>query len=110
MKTPICAGIIVILGLLSVWFPNTLFATADGPDFYAVRNVRSDDVLNIRAEPNARAKIVGTIPFNAKKIENLGETFPEVRSDADIPVWCKVRYKDGSGWVACKHLREDSDL
>ena len=30
-------------------------ASADGPDFYAVRGIAKGDVLNIRAEPNANA-------------------------------------------------------
>lgn len=95
--------------LLSLLIPAAVLATADGPDHYMVRNVRADDTLNVRAEPNAKAKIVGTIPFNAKKIENLGDTFPETKSDMDRPVWCKIKYKDVSGWVACKFLQEDSE-
>ncbi len=95
----------VIIGILT---PNALLAVADGPDFYAVRNVKQNDVLNMRDKPNAKAKVVGTIPFDARGIENAGETFPEVKSDMDSPVWCKIRYKDAAGWVACRYLMEDS--
>lgn len=99
-------AIVVTLLLLSI--SPAAHATAEGPDFYAVRNVRSDDVLNMRQAPSAKARIVGIIPYNARRVENTGETFPEIRSDMDAPVWCKVRYGGREGWVACRFLGEDS--
>jgi hypothetical protein len=89
--------------------PATADAFAEGPDFYAVRDVRPGDALNIRAKPNARATIVGAIPFDARRIENEAETFPETTSDRDVPSWCKVTYRGTTGWVRCRHLVEDAE-
>lgn len=47
-------------------------ATADGPDYFAVRDVGAGDVLNIRAEPNAKSRKLGAIPANGTCIRNLG--------------------------------------
>jgi uncharacterized protein YraI len=100
-------AIIIFLFLL---VSGNLFATADGPDFYQVNGVKADDQLNIRTTPSSSGKIVGTIPPNGKKIENLGEFYPPANSDMDLPKvkWCKIKYNKVEGWVYCKYLVEDS--
>lgn len=95
------------------------FATADGPDFFAVRDVAAGDVLNIRAEPNAKARKLGTIPPNGTCIRNLGcqggLTFQEFttltpeqqkRRERENPRWCRVEYQGVTGWVAGRYLGE----
>ena len=42
---------ILIVSLL-VLLSSRALAEADGPDYYQVRDVSSDDTLNIRAEPH----------------------------------------------------------
>ncbi len=97
-------------------------ATADGPDFLAVRDVAVTDVLNIRAQPGAQARRLGSIPHNAQCIRNLGcqggislqeftSLTPEqqrLRARAN-PRWCKVQYQGVTGWVAGRYLGESSE-
>ena len=95
-------------------------ADADGPDFYAVRGVARDDVLNLRAAPNPRARIVGAIPPDGACIRNLGcqggltfqefsELSPAARKqrEREHPRWCRVEYEGVTGWVAGRYLAED---
>lgn len=90
------------------------FATADGPDCWAVRGVVKNDVLNIRATPSASAKILGKIPHDAKSVTNANDIeCPDVPT-ASMPKecgsgWCKVTYKAVTGWVNCKFLEESTD-
>jgi serine/threonine protein kinase len=67
--------------------------------YYRVDNVASDDVLNIRAAANPKAKIIYKIPYSASGIEFLGETERQNRN-----VWFKVRFDGATGWVNSKFL------
>jgi uncharacterized protein YraI len=94
-------------------------AEADGPDFYVVRGVASDDVLNIRAEPSPEARKVGEIPPGGRCIRNLGcqgglsfreftELSPAEQAERQRshPRWCRVEYQGVTGWVAGRYLAE----
>jgi uncharacterized protein len=94
-------------------------ADADGPDFYRVTGVASDDVLNIRAEPKASSDKVGTIPHNAGGLKNEGcegglsfeqwsEASAAERDAANHRRWCRVIYEGVEGWVAGRFLEEGS--
>jgi hypothetical protein len=99
--------------------PGLASATADGPDFYAVTSVAANDVLNIRAEPNAKARKVGEIPPDGTCVRNLGcqggltfQEFTELSEEQkaerlrENPRWCEVEYRGIRGWVAGRYLRE----
>jgi uncharacterized protein YgiM (DUF1202 family) len=97
--------------------PTLARAEADGPDTWAVTGVAAKDVLNIRAEPNASSRIVGTIPPNGRSLANLGCTgIPDfaqwekmserARQAASANRWCRVRYRGTVGWVRGKFLAE----
>lgn len=109
----------VAVGLALGLSAATAWATADGPDFFAVRDVGAGDVLNIRAEPNAKARKLGTIPANGTCIRNLGcqggltlQEFttltPEQQKQRqrENPRWCRVEYQGVTGWVAGRYLGE----
>lgn len=94
-------------------------ADADGPDFYVVHGVATNDVLNIRAEPNPHAHKVGEIPPAGECVRNLGckggltfqeftELQPEQKKqrERENPRWCKVEYRGVNGWVNAHYLRE----
>ncbi|MEA3277216.1 MAG: SH3 domain-containing protein [Pseudomonadota bacterium] len=94
-------------------------ATADGPDFYSVTGVADDDVLNIRAEPDAHAKKIGEIPPDGTCVRNLGcqggltfREFTELTEEQkakrlkENPRWGKIEYQGVNGWVAGRYLRE----
>ena len=99
--------------------PGTASAEADGPDFFAVTGVATDDVLNIRERPQAQAPKLGEIPPDGVCIRNLGcqggLTFQEfnelseeqkARRVREHPRWCKIEYRSMTGWVAGRYLRE----
>jgi hypothetical protein len=107
------AAVALLLSLGPAW------ATAEGPDFFRVTGVPGDDVLNIRAEPNARADKIGEIPPDGICVRNLGcqggLTFQEFTDLSEAqkaerlkenPRWCKVEYQGVQGWVAGRFLWE----
>lgn len=98
---------------------SPILAEADGPDFWRVRDVARDDVLNIREAPDPSARIVGAIPSDGDGIRNLGctgrmgfaawQTATEAeRAAAAHRVWCQVEYNGVSGWSAGRYLGEGS--
>ncbi|QTR51055.1 SH3 domain-containing protein [Candidatus Thiothrix anitrata] len=86
-----------LTAMLAFGAVNIAYATADGPDFYAVTRVAGTDTLALRDAPSSRGKILARIPFNAVRVKNEVER----RSG-----WCKVQYARTLGWVGCKHLTE----
>ena len=70
-------------------------------------------LLNLRAAPNPRARIVGAIPPDGACFRNLGcrgglsfqecsELSPaeQKQREREHPRWCRVEYRGGTGWVA----------
>ncbi|MHA1128147.1 MAG: META domain-containing protein, partial [Alphaproteobacteria bacterium] len=98
---------------------SAVFAEADGPDFFKVVNVSSDDVLNIRVDATADSEKVGEIPAYGAGIQNLGcygqltyEQY-EAATDAERAAgshrrWCNIVYEGVEGWVSGHYLAEDS--
>ncbi len=73
-------------------------ATQDGwPALYDVTGVAADDVLNIRAEPDASSPIVGTYAPDATGIEVVR---PNERQD-----WGLVNTAESTGWVSLAYLQ-----
>ena len=100
---------------------STVLAEADGPDWWVVHGVASDDVLNIRAAAGLHADKVGEIPPGADCVRNLGcqggLTFEEFSTLSEAakkalkrkrPRWCEVEYRGTRGWVSGHFLREGS--
>ena len=109
---------VLLILLLTLSTPD-VFSTADGPDYWRVHGVESNDVLNIRREANSRSEKIGEIPPGAQCVKNLkcvgGLTFDEFtnlsQSEKDRiikkrPRWCYVGYEGMEGWVAGRYLRE----
>ena len=96
-------------------------ADADGPDYFKVNGVASNDVLNIRSKANPSANKVGEIPEGADCVKNLGckggltmSEFTDLskREQAAIlrkrPRWCKIEYQGVKGGVSARYLAEGS--
>jgi hypothetical protein len=103
-----------VLALLTV----TAARADGGPDHWAVRNLAPDEVLNMRAQPDIKAPVVGTIPYGARGLANLGcrgaPTLAEwdkmsarARRKAATQRWCRVRHLATEGWVRGTFLMED---
>lgn len=82
---------------LLVWLCWPALALAQTfPASYAVTGVAATDVLNIRAEPSARAAIAGEIAPFALNIEVLALS-PDGK-------WGQVATPEGTGWVSMTYL------
>ena len=109
----------LLAGLAMGLGSGAAIAGADGPDFFIVRGVARNDVLNIRVEPDPRARKVGEIPPDGACIRNLGcqggltfQEFTELslaerkQRERENPRWCQVEYQGITGWVAGRYLGE----
>jgi hypothetical protein len=69
---------------------------------YAVVNVASNDVLNIRAGAGASQPVVGSFPSDAVSVMRTGPT-----ASADNATWVEVQNPSGgTGWVNSFYLTE----
>jgi len=105
--------------LVSMAWTSSALATADGPDYWGVRDVAEDDVLNMRSSPDFKSPKVGEIPHDATCIRNMGckggLTFEEFSTLSEAqkqqlltqrPRWCRVNYHGTTAWVAGRYLKE----
>ncbi|MFT7721225.1 MAG: SH3 domain-containing protein [Roseateles sp.] len=87
------------------------------PDYFRVVGVAAGTSLNVRAEPAASARRVGTIPHDADGVRNLGcrggptlaeweAATPARRAASRNDRWCKVAFGDVEGWAAGRFLGE----
>ena len=77
------------------------FATQDGwPALYDVSGVASDDVLNVRAEPDPRSEVIGTLPHDGRDIEIL-------RPNDDF-TWGRVNLGERSGWISLDYVERNT--
>lgn len=81
--------------------PASVTAPTDDDDgnFYALAGVSGERSLAIHAKPDGGGAIVGWIPHGARKIEGLRKC---------VEQWCLVRWEGKSGWVARRHLADES--
>lgn len=83
-------------------------ALADGhlsqdlPGFVDITGVASNDVLNIREEPDHRSTKVGELAFNARGVEII--------TLSDDERWALVNSNETAGWVRSKFLEQSSEL
>ena len=74
------------------------------PSLFDVHDVADDDVLNIRAKPNAKSEIVGTLAPHATKIEVVDEVFVAKSQ------WLRVNTGERSGWVSANYMNPRYDV
>lgn len=72
---------------------------ADFPTYHQVTGVASDDVLNIRAEPDAASAIIGGFDPGEQPVEILATTV------SGGQVWGMTLLGERNGWVAMRFLR-----
>lgn len=98
---------------------TTVLATADGPDFYKVRDLPEGEVLALHAEPDQAADVLATVPHDGDGLRNLlcqgrlsyseWEAATEAERDAAAErVWCRVEYDGVIGWARGRFLAEGS--
>lgn len=108
----------LLLLLLTCAHGGSAAADSDGPDFWMVKDVRRTSSLSVRQQPRLDSLKLGSLPPDARGIENLGcvgessfedwRTMPEAeRAAAAMARWCNIRYRDLEGWVSGRYLAED---
>jgi SH3-like domain-containing protein len=78
--------------------PPAKLASTDSTPVYRVTGVSGNDVLNIRASPDANSAIVNTIPPDGKGVRITGDCSEN---------WCPVDYRHASGWVNRRFLARE---
>ena len=70
-----------------------------------VHGVAADDVLNVRAGPNAASAVLGALAPDARCVTTL-----VVEAPRDAPGWRAVALADGTrGWVSSRYVVPDQD-
>lgn len=85
----------VSLALLC-WVPQAGWAF-DFPALYHVIDVADDDVLNVRAQPDAQSAIIGTLLHDEADVE--------VMALSDDGKWGLINVGENAGWVAIRFLQ-----
>lgn len=109
----------LFLLMTSTLLMTPAFAEADGPDYWAVTDVNAGSTLRLRLGPNTGFRAIGSIPWNAVKLENRGcipnlsfGEYSELNSNEQDLLrsisWCRVAYKNQQGWVSSQYLRESN--
>lgn len=70
------------------------------PTLFDVARVAPGDVLNIRADPNGSAPVIGTLAPDAARVEVVEERRG----------WGRVNTGEGSGWVSMRFLDYRTDV
>lgn len=76
-------------------------AAQDLPALHRVTGVAANDVLNVRAQPNAQAPIIGDFGPQAQGVE-VTALSPDGR-------WARVNAGEGAGWSAARFLTPQGD-
>lgn len=95
------AGILTSLSLPALAIEEQ---TPEPTQLYRVTGVAADDALNIRAQPDPSAEIVGTLEPAA-----VGVVVAGTRMEATGSVWWQVVSSDGLGWVNARYLAPVDD-
>lgn len=91
-----------VLAVLFSTIGSAAMATVDAwPALYDVAGVAADDVLNVRAEPDAGAAIVGTLDPTATDVEVIRVNEAET--------WGLVNTGELSGWVSMAYMDRQPD-
>ncbi|MDO5647100.1 SH3 domain-containing protein [Paracoccus sp. (in: a-proteobacteria)] len=90
----------IAVGLILLASPALATPEYVFPSHWDVAGVAADDVLNIRAEPDARADIIGTLPPDARTVEVVDQT----RN------WLKINSRERSGWVAARYMTHQTGV
>jgi len=89
-----------LLSLIILFAAFMLFnSTVSANTPYRVTRVAADDVLNIRAEPDADSAIVGQIPHNGQYVTLSGASQAIGRS-----TWVQIDWQGLQGWVNDAYL------
>ena len=99
--SPAVKGLVLGLFLFTAW-PASATQEYILPTLFDVSGVAANDVLNIRAAPDANAAITGTLSPRARNIEVVGYD--------DTGRWARINTGESSGWAALRFLAYQVDV
>ncbi len=99
MKSALAASTLL---LAATTLPATAYADTA---FYQVRNVQSNDALNIRSGAGVSYPVIGTIPHNGRTVMSTGQTQKNGRT-----TWAEVVWLGQIGWVNKRYLADPSQV
>lgn len=94
---PCCLGVLMVLAEPVLATPEYVL-----PTLFDVTGVATNDVLNIRATPDAGAPILDSLAPDARGIEVVGYD--------DSGRWGRINHAEQSGWVALRYLAYRTDV
>jgi SH3-like domain-containing protein len=68
---------------------------SDVPKTYVIAGLSSGAALEIRETPSDDANVIGSVPFDADGLEDLGQNFKK---------WRHIRHQGVSGWILGRHF------
>ena len=83
---------------LTLW--GAVASAQNLPARFTVAGVAAGDVLNVRSEPSASARVVATLPPGSTGVEILSLS-PDGR-------WGLMPLREGSGWVSLRYLAREA--
>lgn len=97
----------IILGSLLFSIGFSSHVSADGGEIFRVANVGQKGVLNLRATPSAKAKVLLELPHNARWIVKRQSS--KTRGRSRVRGWQKVHWNKHEGWVDASYLTFDPE-
>lgn len=87
----------ILRSLLILLLSGGQLLAQDFPALFAVAGVGSDDVLNVRENPDPNAPVIGALPFDALGVEVISVT----------DGWAMVNLGERTGYAALAYLTRD---
>ncbi len=103
MRKSLFVAVSALAILLAVQTVPAATTTTSKMQIYAVTNVVSGGLLNMRSAPSTTSKVVIKLPANADGIVATGE-----EKKVGQAVWVKVYWKGTGGWINKYYLRPES--
>jgi len=102
----IIIGLVIFINLTTLSFANNKIVQflLENEKILQVKNVKSNDTLNLREKPTSKSNIICKIPYNAfslNKISNIKE-----KNWIKVKFYDKSKEKDYYGWVHKYYLEE----
>lgn len=89
----VLVGAVIYLAMCAI--PGTAHAQVVPGEEHCVVNVRSDDVLNMRARPGASSRVVATLRYGECGVIVMGDCRDN---------WCPVEDGHDAGWVHSRFI------
>lgn len=100
-KKPGCGWILLFVVIFIALFLAVFYQPnrhVSKGDFYTTGRIKSHAGLNIRSEPNSKATVLGTVPYN-EVVTITDKNGPSETISGQTANWVKIEYDRTYGWV-----------